>query len=122
MTPAECGTFSSDRAEPLAIAQSSNENAGATFRESGFRLSSLLEYGSGLRTGPNNDQHVPDHVRLDVGAGYEFGMLPMKPALAVDIVNLFDTIYAIRDGGGIGVFAPQFGPRRGYFAGISKKF
>jgi hypothetical protein len=36
--------------------------------------------------------------------------------LRFDIVNLFDTIYAIRDGGGIGVFAPQFGQRRGYFA------
>jgi outer membrane receptor protein involved in Fe transport len=42
--------------------------------------------------------------------------------LRFDIVNLFDTIYLIRDGSGIGVFAPQFGPRRGYFAGISKKF
>jgi len=27
--------------------------------------------------------------------------------------------YFIRDG--IGVFAPQYGPRRGYFVGISKK-
>ena len=31
-----------------------------------------------------------------------------------DIVNLFDKIYEIRDGSGIGVFAPQFGARRGY--------
>ena len=38
-----------------------------------------------------------------------------------DVVNLFDTIYQIRSGTGIGVFAPQFGPRRGYFIGISKK-
>jgi hypothetical protein len=27
----------------------------------------------------------------------------------------------IRDGSGIGVFAPQFGPRRGFFFGISQK-
>jgi len=26
------------------------------------------------------------------------------------------------DGNGIGVCAPQYGPRRGYFAGVSKKF
>ena len=32
-----------------------------------------------------------------------------------DVVNLFDTIYQIRSGTGIGVFAPQYGPRRGYF-------
>ena len=38
-----------------------------------------------------------------------------------DVVNLFDTIYQIRSGTGIGVFAPQYGPRRGYFVGVSKK-
>ncbi len=39
-----------------------------------------------------------------------------------DVVNLFDTVYLIRDGSGIGVFAPQYGPRRGFFVGVSKKF
>jgi opacity protein-like surface antigen len=38
-----------------------------------------------------------------------------------DVVNVADTIYEIRDGSGIGVFAPQFGPRRGYYMGISQK-
>jgi outer membrane receptor protein involved in Fe transport len=39
-----------------------------------------------------------------------------------DVVNLFDTTYLIRDGSGIGVFAPQYGPRRGFYAGVVKKF
>ena len=38
-----------------------------------------------------------------------------------DVVNLLDDVYAIRNGSGIGVFAPQFGPRRGYYMGISQK-
>jgi hypothetical protein len=38
-----------------------------------------------------------------------------------DVVNVFDKIYAIRDGHGIGVFAPQFGARRGYYVGLSQK-
>ena len=38
-----------------------------------------------------------------------------------DVVNLFDTIYQIRSGSGIGVFAPQYGPRRGYYVGISEE-
>jgi opacity protein-like surface antigen len=38
-----------------------------------------------------------------------------------DVVNVFDTIYQIRNGSGIGVFSPQYGPRRGYFIGIKKK-
>jgi hypothetical protein len=37
------------------------------------------------------------------------------------VVNQFDTIYQIRSGTGIGVFAPQYGPRRGYHSGVSKK-
>ena len=38
-----------------------------------------------------------------------------------DVINLFDNSYVIRDGSGIGVFAPQFGPRLGVFLGVSKK-
>jgi outer membrane receptor protein involved in Fe transport len=50
-------------------------------------------------------------------------MAPNKPTtLRLDVVNLFDKIYEIRDGTGIGVFAPQFGPRRGFFAGVTQKF
>ena len=38
-----------------------------------------------------------------------------------DVVNLFDQIYELRNGTGIGVFAPQFGARRGYYVGLSQK-
>jgi hypothetical protein len=34
---------------------------------------------------------------------------------------VFDTVYELRNGTGIGVFAPQFGPRRGFFLGLAKK-
>jgi len=47
----------------------------------------------------------------------------MKPTtVRFDAVNVADQIYQIRDGSGIGVFAPQYGPRRGFFAGLSQKF
>jgi outer membrane receptor protein involved in Fe transport len=39
-----------------------------------------------------------------------------------DIVNVFDEKYEIRDGSGIGVVAPQFGPRLGFFAGLTYEF
>jgi outer membrane receptor protein involved in Fe transport len=38
------------------------------------------------------------------------------------VINLFDKEYEIRSGNGIGVFAPQYGPRRGLFLGLSKGF
>jgi outer membrane receptor protein involved in Fe transport len=51
-------------------------------------------------------------------------VLPYTGALDVrfDIINLFDEDYEIRDGTGVGVGAPQFGPRRGFFGGITKTF
>jgi hypothetical protein len=36
------------------------------------------------------------------------------------ILNLFDTLYQIRSGTGIGEFAPQYGPRRGFFLTVSQ--
>jgi outer membrane receptor protein involved in Fe transport len=48
--------------------------------------------------------------------------LANKPmTVRFDVVNVLDTIYQIRNGSGIGVFASQFGPRRGYFVGVSQK-
>ena len=38
----------------------------------------------------------------------------------VDIINVFDVNYQIRSGSGVGVFAPQYGARRGFFVGLSK--
>jgi len=89
----------------------------------GTTLSADMIYGSGLRNGDANIGTVPDYTQVNVGIKREF-LLPNDPkpmTVRFDVVNLFDKSYAIREGGGIGVFAPQFGPRRGFFLGISKK-
>jgi outer membrane receptor protein involved in Fe transport len=81
-----------------------------------------LIYGSGLRSGDANTDHLPPFVQVNAGVSHEFAGWNMKPlTLRFDVVNLFDNIYQIRDGSGIGVFASQFGPRRGFFAGVSQK-
>jgi hypothetical protein len=41
--------------------------------------------------------------------------------LRFHVVDLFAKVYELRNGTGIGVFAPQYGARRGFFAGISQK-
>jgi outer membrane receptor protein involved in Fe transport len=90
----------------------------------GIRLSSDMIAGSGLRSGDANISTVAPYSQFNVGLAREF-LLPNDPkpmTLRFDVVNIFDTIYQIRSGSGIGVFAPQFGPRRGYFVGLSKKF
>jgi len=45
-----------------------------------------------------------------------------KLELRLSIINLFDRVYEIRDGSGIGVGAPQYGPRRTVLVGMSKAF
>jgi outer membrane receptor protein involved in Fe transport len=42
--------------------------------------------------------------------------------LRVDIINLLDQIYLIRNGTGVGVGAPQFGPRRTFLVGLTQRF
>jgi outer membrane receptor protein involved in Fe transport len=103
-------------------------NAGETFGDGaswcGTRLSADMIYGTGLRSGDDNISSVPPYSQFNSGIAREF-LLPNDPkAMTVrfDIVNLFDTVYQIRSGTGTGVFAPQYGPRRGYFLGMSKKF
>jgi len=89
----------------------------------GVKLSADMLYGSGLRNGDDNITTLPAYTQVNVGIKREF-LLPNDPlpmTVRFDVVNLFDTIYEIRDGTGIGVFAPQYGPRRGFFLGFSKK-
>jgi outer membrane receptor protein involved in Fe transport len=80
-------------------------------------------YGSRLRAGDFNLDHVPAYTQVNLGVSHEFRWVNQKPTtLRFDVVNVFDEIYEIRDGSGIGVFAPQFGPGRGHFVGLSQKF
>jgi outer membrane receptor protein involved in Fe transport len=106
-------------------------SAGASYRWDNTTLSTSLLYGSGLRTGdlestppvPPNSEHNPPYLVVNFGVSRDFQWSPAAKPLTVrfDIVNLFDKIYELRDGSGIGVFAPQFGARRGFYAGISQK-
>jgi len=98
-------------------------SAGASYRWDGTLFTSNLIYGSGQRSGFANVDHTPPYVVVNTGVSREFQWSPnVKPVtLRFDVVNLFDKIYELRDGSGIGVFAPQFGARRGFYAGISQK-
>lgn len=99
-------------------------SAGASYKwDNGTRLSMDMIYGSGLRSGDHNSSTVPWYSQVNLGVSHDFKWFnDMKPTtLRFDVVNLFDTTYVIRNGSGIGVFAPQYGPRRGFFFGISQK-
>jgi outer membrane receptor protein involved in Fe transport len=98
-------------------------SAGASYRIDKTTLSGKLIFGSGLRSGADNTDHLPFYTQVDAGIAHEFDVRGWKPfTLRFDVVNVFDSIYEIRNGSGIGVFAPEFGPRRGFYLGYSQKF
>ena len=105
--------------------QTYTASAGVSYQIDQTRLSTDLLYGSGLRADGDfpNSHSLPDYVQVNLGVEQKFD-LPAVGALAVrfDVINLFDEKYEIRDGTGVGVGAPQFGPRRGFFAGLTKSF
>jgi hypothetical protein len=105
-------------------AQIVSGSAGASYLWNGTRFSADLLFGSGLRSGFANTDALPWYSQVNVGVSHEFKWSDgTKPTtVRFDVVNLFDEVYALRDGSGIGVFAPQFGPRRGFFMGVSQKF
>ena len=103
-------------------AQQWTGSAGASYLWQGTRFSASMVYGSGLRSGFANTDHVAPYATANIGISREIKVPDGKPiTVRFDVVNVFDTVYELRDGSGIGVFAPQYGMRRGYFVGISKK-
>ena len=86
-------------------------------------LSADLLYGSGLRRGFANTEHLPSYTKVNLGVLQTFDFPGFgKLDGRVAVVNLFDKTYELRDGTGIGVGAPQFGPRRAFYAGLTKSF
>jgi len=97
-------------------------SAGASYLWSGYRLSSDMLYESGLRNGFANTTHLPGYTVVNLGASRKInldGIGPIDVRLVAN--NVLDKVYQIRDGSGIGVFAPQYGARRGLFIGLTKQ-
>ena len=107
---------------PLDHQQIVSLSGGAAYNWDGTNLSLSLLYGSGLRRDgatPNGDS-VPDYLTVNLGASHSFDSGILKGfSVRFDVINVGDETYEIRDGTGVGVGAPQFGARRGFFAGIS---
>lgn len=99
-------------------------SAGAVWRAwQGGRLSASTLYGSGLRSGFANTEKVAPYATVNLGVQQDL-VLPDGGVWTArfDILNALDARYALRDGTGIGVGAPQFGARIGFFGGLSRSF
>ena len=88
-------------------------------------------YGSGLRTdatdalGNNipNGGSVPSYYSVNVGAEQAFKINQSQSLkIRLDVVNVTDNSYELRDGSGVGVNAAQYGARLGIFGSLSYVF
>jgi hypothetical protein len=75
-------------------------------------------YGTGLREGFANTGKVPNYGTVNASVVQSIHHLEIR----FDVVNLFDRVYQIRDGSGIGVSAPSYGQRRSFYGGIKYTF
>jgi outer membrane receptor protein involved in Fe transport len=82
-------------------------------------------FGTGLREDglTPNGLSLPDYFQLNLDVSHDFnfdstGKLHTQLAL----INALDRTYELRSGTGVGVGAPQFGPRRGLFLSLQKDF
>ncbi len=116
--------------------QQQTASGGVSYLWHDTRFSADMLVGSGLRanqplppgettpyggTGIPNGEHLPYYTQINAGVSHAF-QLPGAGSLTArfDVINLFDKEYEIRNGTGVGVGAPQYGPRRGVFFGLSK--
>jgi outer membrane receptor protein involved in Fe transport len=99
-------------------------SGGVSYNWSGTLLSLNGIFGSGLRDGFANLDHVQPYTQFNLGISHDFDIWGNgKPLTArFSIVNVLDTLYLLRSGDGIGEFAPQYGPRRGFYVTLSQKF
>jgi len=89
------------------------------------RFSADMVVGSGLRadgTVPNGIA-LPGYYVINLSATDQLKNFSFRGVgLRLDVLNLLDRRYEIRNGTGVGVGAPQFGLRRTILAGITQRF
>jgi outer membrane receptor protein involved in Fe transport len=116
--------------------QQHTASGGLSYIHEGTRVSADFLMGSGLRADLElppgqtngyggddipNGEHLPYYTQLNAGISHVFDLTNAGTLTArFDVINALDKIYEIRNGTGVGVGAPQFGPRRGFFFGLSK--
>jgi outer membrane receptor protein involved in Fe transport len=82
-------------------------------------------FGSGLRKDGDvpNGASLPAYFQLNLNLSHDFAFERFgKLHTQLAVLNVLDRTYELRDGSGIGVGAPQFGPRRGVYLSLQKDF
>ena len=106
--------------------QTLTSSGGVNYRfANNTRIGANYLFGSGLRTDTDtvpNGASLPSYFQLNLSASHDFDIHGHTLHTQLAVVNALDRSYELRDGGGIGVFAPQWGPRRGAYLTLQQDF
>lgn len=89
------------------------------------RIGANYLFGSGMRRdgGVPNGASLPYYFQLDLSLSHDFSFAATgKLHTQLALINALDRSYELRDGSGVGVGAPQYGPRRGVYLSVQKDF
>jgi outer membrane receptor protein involved in Fe transport len=90
-----------------------------------LRVHADFLYGSGLRAGFANLEELKPNCPVNLGFEYSWnlraaGIRQLK--LRFDCLNVLDEAYELRNGTGVGIAAPAYGPRRAFYGGATASF
>jgi outer membrane receptor protein involved in Fe transport len=101
--------------------QEFSSSAGASYRLWGFTLMVNGIWGNGYRFGFANLETQDPYVQVNAAIAYSLAVPKLGNLEGrLTVLNLFDHVYLIRQGTGIGVFSPQYGPRRALYFSVIK--
>jgi outer membrane receptor protein involved in Fe transport len=94
-----------------------------------FQPSVEFLFGSGLRKTDPAPGAIPNGATQQPYLVVNLGLAQVIKwdgdhalTVRVDAVNLFDKVYLVHDGSGVGAGQPQYGGRRGLFVGVRESF
>ena len=106
-----------------------SQNNSSLFYVDAIYGSGLRQDGGGIIPGSNPPQDIPNGATVppyySINLGVEQDIkIPHGRILKarIDVVNVTDHVYELRSGSGVGVNAPQFGMRRGFFGSLTLVF
>jgi outer membrane receptor protein involved in Fe transport len=104
----------------LDHSQQYTASGGVTYHWRSYLASIDGTYGSGLRAGFANTDELGENFQINLALEKSWQVRELGDVKTrVVLINVTDNINELRDGSGIGVFQPGFGPRRTVYGGIT---
>jgi outer membrane receptor protein involved in Fe transport len=95
-------------------------SGGITYRWRSYLFSMDGVYGSGLRSGFANTDELGENFQINLAAEKSWEVPNLGDVKTrVVLINVTDNINELRNGTGIGIFEPGYGPRRAVYGAIT---